>query len=212
MCRVHDIIKIKAGGDYLDREIPAWAKQELSVCPYVVVRRGRSENDRHISAGIRGAKKEQRFACELKKDGIEQVLTPRELLHGLFSGAIGNPSWREALAPLQELMQWKNEIRWIGIGGSVGFELATGRKVTTEKSDADLLLSLRGGEDGCIEKGLCLRVWNYLKELPVTADPLLVTREGWVSLKEYAKAEGRVLVKTQNGCELQAVLTEERRV
>lgn len=205
---VHDLLKLnlpkdtKTQWDVFDRALPEWAMGVLKRTPWVVVRRGQKSEG--IPVGIRGDSKQQRFGCVLKEDVIEKIVTPEQAFQKLLEmdGAEQSRSekpWNDCLDLLRSIANkpyYKKGLKSIGIGGSAGFEIATGCQVTKSKSDLDLLLKI---SKECDRK-LCIRLWETLKNLPVRADAVLVTDLGWISLEEYVCAKGKFLVKTTDGC------------
>lgn len=211
--RPHDLITVE--NPVFDRPLPKWVEEALAICPIVVVRRG-TLPEGWIPVGIRGKGKEQRFACGMRADGSRKTDTPETLLTGLLAGERENPFWKEhlqGLAPLTdpENKEWEDVLS-VGIGGSVGYELASGRKVTNPRSDADLLIRLAGDEEGKIQRNVCRRLLAYLDDFPCPVDPVLITVQGWASLREYAGNSRGVLVKTDSGCYMAETLTVEKKI
>lgn len=210
--QVHDLLRLcPESGDLFDRPLPLWAQRFLRETPWVVVRRG--ERSQGIPIGIRGGSKQQRFGCILRwkrLDGIAELKKPDQILAEALTDQTSKRGerteiWEEGLGMLKPLMHqpyYGREVKSIGIGGSIGFELASGRKVSSPDSDLDLIITI---SPGC-GKALCRRICAYLEILPVAADAVLVTRRGWTSLREYAGTDGPVLMKTMDGCILTRTL------
>jgi phosphoribosyl-dephospho-CoA transferase len=111
---------------------PHWIQETLIVCPWVVVRRAQTSFGR-IAVGVRGAARSERWAAFCHETQVRTIVPPEQLL----------PSSRRtpALRALQEMCdRWAPLALSWGPAGSVGFELATGRRVTTEESDLDLVV------------------------------------------------------------------------
>ena len=106
--------------------------------PWVVVRRAQAPPGL-IAVGVRGNSRSERWATFCEQRLIRKILRPEELLQ-----RDRNSNDVQRTPALRALQQMKD--RWAGLtlpwgpGGSVGFELASGRKVTTEASDLDLVI------------------------------------------------------------------------
>ena len=86
-----------------------------------------------------------------------------------------------------------------GPGGSVGFELASGRKVTTEASDLDLVI--RAQERITVEEARFLLVRTFGLEAKI--DVRVETPVCGFSLEEYVSASSaRILLRYPEGVSL----------
>lgn len=207
---VHDILKIRIKTANNKSELPIWAVRSLTETPYVVVRRGKITS--HIPVGIRGETKQQRFAWGVSPEEVLDIIKPQDLLTSLLDEKIINSYWYHILMPLKrQLNLWKQapclkrELQSIGISGSVGFELATGKKVTNSHSDVDLLFFV----NRTISQNSCLQILDFLNTLEIKVDPVLVVDEEWISLEEYALSSGSYLIKTMDGCRLGNIKMED---
>ena len=196
---VHDLIQIKKGQQAVfDRELPFWVQETLKESNWAVVRRGIGTSG--IPVGIRGELKTQRFACELARDAVGKTVKPDQLLRDVFNGRIYNPLWEKELAPLKRIV-WDQENNWkgilrVGVTGSVGYELATGIPVTTEKSDIDLLIYV----EERFSRSEAKRLLQFLKDMERRTDAVLKMEKGWISLEEYVSEASQILVKSIDGC------------
>ena len=93
-----------------------------------------------VPVGIRGPLRSQRRAAWCPPEAIGQIVTPTDLLNRVARTRDSQASL--ALRSLQLLAvdwQWFTHSCW-GPGGSVGFELATGKRTTTPQSDLDIVI------------------------------------------------------------------------
>jgi phosphoribosyl-dephospho-CoA transferase len=195
----HTLLRI-AGADALAadaHELPDWAPESLAAAPWVVVRRA-PVNESLIPVGLRGDSRSQRFATWLAAAAILECVTTREL-----SAAAG---WKhsprrtvvpalQALDGVEALMRAHGfENKW-GPTGSVGFELASGRPTTTERSDLDLALHL----DRPLSLASALSLHSALASLPMRTDLLLEMPHGAVALSDYATTQDTFVLRTLRG-------------
>ena len=90
------------------------------------------------------------------------------------------------------------DLSW-GPVGSVGFELATGDRVTTESSDLDLALFAPQRLAHAIAHDL----WSTLSSLPVKVDVRVETPYCGFSLEEYAlRRSAKIMIRTPDGRQL----------
>ena len=109
------------------------------------------------------------------------VITPPQLLGCMVSAQRGNAI--PALRSLQHLKDlWIDLDHAWGPGGSVGFELASGRHVATPESDLDIVIYAEGRMTAEKAKSLCDRAMN----LPAVIDIRVETPICGFSLKEFA--------------------------
>ena len=91
-----------------------------------------------IAVGVRGTTRSERWAGFCGERLIKKVVRPQELLMSHASNSIPRTP---ALRVLREISErWAELALPWGPVGSVGFELATGRMVTTEASDLDVVI------------------------------------------------------------------------
>lgn len=201
--QTHDILQIHtesflneiaARGDC----IPGWVEASVCALPFVVIRRGSIGED-SLPIGVRGTHRNQRYGTFCSSASVRQAITPAQLLN------CSSPAARlEAIPALTTLALLKD--RWMSVGllwgpgGSVGFELATGRNVTSVSSDLDIVI--RAPQYVSIEEAR----WLYAQttDFPAEIDLRAETRVGGFSLKEYARDERKkILLRTACG----AILT-----
>ena len=214
--RIHDLLEIDAER-FLQAHpsVPAWVAESLRQTPFVVVRRG-PISDREILIGVRGARRNERWAGGCHPSLVKQVLTPQRLLRRAaaaamspaavapavtpedLSRAAANPALR-TLSLLSE--RWTAlDIVW-GPGGSVAFELATGRHVVTPQSDLDVVIYAH--ERMAVSEARLLRAST--QGLPAPIDIRVETPTCGFSLVEYAsRAPAPILLRTASGALLGA--------
>src|SRR5580698_1347036 len=181
--QVHDLLQIDAdalSADSVSR--PQWVTETLICCPWVVVRRGQAPAGQ-ISVGVRGAARSERWAGCCSETLIKKIVRPTELLvPSRTSARLRRTTALQAL--LDVIERWQGlSLPW-GPTGSVGFELATGRPVTTEASDLDL--AVRAPSPIGVEQAR--RLWNRVLGLQTKVDVRVETPLCGFSLEEYACA------------------------
>ena len=178
-----------------DTSLPAWVCESLERAPWVVVRRA-SCRDGLVPVGIRGDSRQQRFAAWVSEDASREQVTPQ----WLASQRLWVTCARRALAPALAALDTVEKIMhrhgfegcW-GPGGSVGFELASGRSTVNQNSDLDLVVQLERAIPALDARSLL----SSLAVLAVRIDVLLEMPQGAVALSEYARAGGFVLRTAQ---------------
>jgi phosphoribosyl-dephospho-CoA transferase len=131
--QVHDLLQINRPSLMCTGE-PSWVRQTLLECPWVVVRRAQAAPGL-IAVGVRGNARSERWAANCERSLISKIVRPEELLP---SNDVRRTPARRALQQMKD--RWADLTLPWGPGGSVAFELATGRTVTTEASDLDLVI------------------------------------------------------------------------
>jgi phosphoribosyl-dephospho-CoA transferase len=195
--RTHDLLEIDAKQLIsADWTLPEWVEEHLLATPFVVVRRGLITSQR-IPIGVRGGERNQRWAALCHSTWVKSILTPPEVL------TRNVPALRAAVPALRALHFLKD--RWLdldhpwGPGGSVGFELATGRHVVRPESDLDVVIYSEGKITREQARSLHARTMN----LSVAIDVRMETLACGFSLTEYAGADsGGILLRTPYGIEL----------
>ena len=174
--------------------VPAWVLPELQRTPVVVVRRGTVEQDR-VPVGIRGLERSQRWAAYSPIDAIQQVVTPPQLLEGLSGTSYSEMSAIRRLRDLLAAWRWFTRSDW-GPGGSLGFELATGRRVTTTRSDLDIIIYA----DRYLPRSDAQKLLASAAALNLALDARVETPACGFSLLEYAASSGGpILLRTSIG-------------
>jgi phosphoribosyl-dephospho-CoA transferase len=191
----HDLLLI-SGAAALNAEcaLPQWVEDALAVRPVVVVRRALGSGD-GIPVGVRGSSRAERFAALVSPGAVRQRVAPEELAQAM--------GWRKNLrsefAAIRESLEliatrWRS-LAW-GPAGSVGFELATGARVTTCESDLDLVI--RAPQR--MTKKDAEALLRSAAGLAVRADVRIETPFGSIALQEYASPPGsQILMKTCAG-------------
>jgi phosphoribosyl-dephospho-CoA transferase len=191
--RTHDLLEIDAK-EFLSTQNfpPEWVEESVVAAPFVVVRRGRVTSQ-SIPVGVRGRHRNQRWASFCCSTIVKDVITPAQLLLRAIPGERKEfiPAFR-SLEVLKD--RWKNLDQAWGPGGSVGFELATGRPVATPESDLDIVLYAQRRITAFEAKLLCAQTAN----LPAAVDVRGETFVCGFSLAEFASGSSRILLRTRD--------------
>ncbi|KAF1297812.1 malonate decarboxylase holo-[acyl-carrier-protein] synthase [Enterococcus sp. JM4C] len=190
----HDIVQFQKT-EALQVDWPDWFCETDPL--YATVRRGTATQNK-LPVGLRGKERSQRFAFELPQEAVTAVIHPWQLTE--------KESFRKteiAQYPVYLAFQQAKKIlkgsKW-GVGGSLGFELATGFPTVKETSDFDLLIYTKELAD------LPLTVIQQNLEYFHQVDTQIITEKGGFALKEYLRNHGKkLLLKTITG----PVLTDE---
>lgn len=182
-----------------ENPLPGWAKDSLSETKTVVVRRGLI-NDNLIPVGIRGYERKQRFACYLNVAAIKKQYHPQYFIQHKSWASLSED--RQKLPPfraLQKIVPLLSNFQW-GIGGSLGYEMATGVKMVKNTaqhvSDLDLLLY----QTPTLNRSQARELLQKLNQSHVHADVQVVKGQNGFSLEEYAANRSKkTLVKTAAG-------------
>ncbi len=193
--RTHDLLEIDAKQFVsAHASVPEWVKDSLIATPFVVVRRG-AVTAQGIPVGVRGRQRNQRWASSCSADLVKSITTPPQLLKR------PGPSQREnAIPAFHALNILKN--RWTeldhswGPGGSVGFELATGSRVTRPESDLDIIIYAARRMTADEALILCTQTMD----LPATVDIRVETTTCGFFLAEFARNSGAgILLRMRDG-------------
>jgi phosphoribosyl-dephospho-CoA transferase len=195
--RVHDLLLLKSGTvhpAYMAE--PPWVQMAMNRSMWVVVRRVNTPPGT-VAVGVRGTDRSQRWGGLV--DVADVVLIKRPLQLRVF---LAQDSRKEVPAlkalTLVERELADTDLSW-GPVGSVGFELATGDRVTTEASDLDLALFAQQRIADAIVRDL----WDTLSSLPAKVDVRVETPRSGFSLKEYAlRRSAKILIRTSDGQQL----------
>lgn len=178
--QVHDLIRLDPAS-FKSMDVPAWVNQRLGECPWVVVRRAGAPTGM-IAVGVRGDTRSARWGGFTHQNAVKQVVEPNELLGLLRTSTVANRT------PPIELLEKVIE-RWQGLTlpwgptGSVGFELASGYRVTTPHSDLDI--AIRAPHWLSVELGRSL--WERVMGLRPKVDVRVETSECGFALEEYVR-------------------------
>jgi phosphoribosyl-dephospho-CoA transferase len=178
---------------YKYSSVPEWVEEQVRTTPFVVVRRGRAT--RHeIPIGVRGKERNQRWAASCHPKLVKSIITPSQLLTRPIPTSRVNA--RHALRTLDLLKErWMGLDRPWGPGGSVGFELATGRHAVNPESDLDIVLYATKRVTADEAKSLCARAMD----LPAVVDIRVETPLFGFSLREFAsESPAAILLRAPN--------------
>jgi phosphoribosyl-dephospho-CoA transferase len=199
--RIHDLLEIDAA-EFLHAHplAPQWVAESLRQAPFVVVRRGPTPVP-EIAIGVRGAQRNERWAATCHPDRVGSVLTPQKLRTRIVP-----TSRSEAIPALRSLAflaeRWKDrDIQW-GPGGSVGFELASGRPVVRAESDLDIVIYA----DTPMTQNEARDLRDCAQSLPALVDIRVETPICGFSLLEFAscRAPAPILLRIASGTVLGA--------
>jgi phosphoribosyl-dephospho-CoA transferase len=196
--QVHDLLHIDRPSLISDcAGEPSWVGETLLECPWVVVRRTQAASGL-IAVGMRGNTRNERWAAFCEQGLVSEIVRPEELPrrdHTSY-GLRRTPALR-ALKEMSE--RWADlKLPW-GPGGSVGFELASGRKVTTGVSDLDLVIRAKEKIDLAEARFLLDRTVG----LEAKVDLRVETPLCGFSLEEYVSASSaKILLRYPDGVRL----------
>jgi len=187
----HDLLQISSVEDLSGDNLPVWAKTVFPNSLTVVVRRSEILN-KQIPVGIRGVKREQRFATYIEETAIKNIITPYELVNAKAWERVSEARKElpaiKALPFVADVLQGYN---W-GISGSVGFELATETESAKTTSDLDLIWK----PNHSINKKTAQSLLKDLNQFGVHADLQVIQHNNGFSLEEYANSSSSIMMKT----------------
>ena len=175
---------------HLPADSPAWVMDAVGAGHPVVVRRAIAEPG-YVAVGVRGQRREQRFATQMPLAAVQRRVTPQALRD------VSSPRDVPALRALDQLRPLLVQQDW-GVSGSAGFELASGIQALHALSDLDLILLAPQPLDRKDARALLAQ----LDTAPCAVDLQLQTPFGAVALREWAGGSRRVLLKTTGGAHL----------
>ena len=190
---VHDLLQIEPND--LDASSAAeWVKEALVSCPWVVVRRLHVPAGQ-VAVGVRGNTRGERWGGFVRESVIRKIVRPPEVLARAQSSA--HDFRTSALRVLPEVAErWRDLTLPWGPTGSVGFELATGRQVTTETSDLDV--AIFAPERFSVE--LARSLWERVIWLETKVDIRVETPQCGFPLHEYVRTSaGKILLRYPDG-------------
>jgi phosphoribosyl-dephospho-CoA transferase len=191
--RPHDLLWLADDAELCQELQPAWVRDALRRMPVVVVRRAEAPPG-FAAVGIRGPRRELRFAALVKLTDVRTLRSPESLAseRGWCENLAEIPArLRGALALFDELSK-REKFVW-GPVGSVGYQLATGLRVTTSESDADVLIRCEVPPD----RLLLSVVRDIARKSTARLDVTLEGPPGAVALDELHARD--VLLKTSRG-------------
>lgn len=174
---------------HLPADAPAWVAAALADGQPVVVRRDAAAPGQ-VAVGVRGSRREQRYATHMPVGTISRQVSPEALCH-----RTGQATW-PALQALYRLRPCLDELGWVwGVSGSAGFELASGFGALHADSDLDLIMRTPQP----VPRDDARRVLALLED---RVDMQLQTPAGAVALREWAGNSAKVLLKAADGARL----------
>ncbi len=193
--RTHDLLEVDAKQLISTQACaPEWVEEDLRKSPFVVVRRGPAMGQ-EIPIGVRGTERNQRWSAFCHPKLVKSIIRPPQLL--MRTVATSRADATPALRTLHLLKdRWMNVDHLWGPGGSVAFELATGRHVVKLESDLDIVLYAERRMTADEAQSLCARAMD----LPAVVDIRVETRVCGFSLREYASGSpAAILLRAPSG-------------
>lgn len=183
---VHDLVFLQSNEAIRGAEpTPDWVFTDETAKQIAVVRRMQTMDD-VVPIGFRGNDRSKRFAAFTSTDNIVKVITPEQAIHGQMP-----KSHEQTIIHLKRIFQ---DVRW-GIGGSIGFTMATGIQACTEKSDVDVILYV----DRLPPHSYLQQLWERLQQLEHRVDVQVeISRIGACLLEELVASDS-VLMRTGTG-------------
>ncbi|GAB5057744.1 malonate decarboxylase holo-ACP synthase [Companilactobacillus alimentarius] len=186
----HDLLKIDSVASLTDG-LSDWADKSFLESLTVVVRRSPIV-DNQIPVGIRGMKREQRFATFVNSENVVRVITPYELVKGkCWVNVSSDRQDIPAIKALPVVSKILKDFKW-GISGSVGFELATATKTSKMTSDLDLVWLPQEP----LSKESAKNLLKKLNQFGVHVDLQVIRNNNGFSLEEYANSGSTIMMKT----------------
>lgn len=173
----------------LPDDAPDWVLEAVRLGHPVVVRRSLAPRAL-VAVGIRGPRREQRFAAHMPRASIERCVRPEQLTH-----LQGQQDWPalQALDHVRPLMDLLG-LTW-GVSGSAGFELASGVSALHQNSDLDLIVRT----PRIVSRDWAAELVTVLERAVCRIDVQLQTPFGALALREWAGASRQVLLKSERG-------------
>lgn len=204
--QVHDLVRLTPSaieGLSADAEAAeeSWVASSLSQAPWAVVRRIRPSAHGRVPIGVRGPERRQRWAAEISESAISDAVTPLQARN-----LLATRSRLGAFRALQALIDAPIRVPW-GVGGSLGFEIATGTKAVKESSDVDLIVYADTPVTDAELRELEMTAESVQELSGTRIDILVETPVGAVAFAELARAVGllpkpTVMLRTPDGPEL----------
>jgi len=180
----------------LPDDAPKWAVEAVLAGQPVVVRR-QAMPAGQVAVGLRGRGREQRYAASMPLADVCRRVMPEQLIEAPTESLQQWPAL-QALRQIRPVME-ALELDW-GVGGSAGFELASGIAALHQDSDLDLILRTPGR----LSRRCAAELVEALETSVCRVDVQLQLEQGAVALREWARQTGRVLLKTASGARLVA--------
>ena len=183
----HDLIWLNPHA-CISPEPPDWMENCWDYDKPLVVRRAISSQD-IVPVGMRGNLRGQRHACFVMHQDVIRLQSPNEVI-----GALDTCDWE---TPIVDAARTLSSHRWNfdwGIGGSLGYSLATGVNVTRPTSDIDIVIR----SFSPLSRDHFQEWLKVTENLPVRVDTQIDTGVGGFALKEWLNGSS-VLLKTNQG-------------
>ncbi|MDA3920396.1 MAG: malonate decarboxylase holo-ACP synthase [Salinisphaera sp.] len=191
--RPHDLAWLAR--DALADDAPEWARASVALGLPVVVRRA-PRDAWSLPVGVRGTTRSQRFAARVSLAVLDQRVSPESLARQRTRHDAGRTLLIPALSALDEVAAVLDATSYIwGIGGAIGYELATETPAAHVDSDIDILIRTPRQPDQAELAALTAA----LNLLSVRCDVQMETPIGGVALKDWQAGNRRVLVKSDQG-------------
>jgi phosphoribosyl-dephospho-CoA transferase len=196
LARIHDLLEIDARALLnANSAAPAWVAECLAAAPFVVMRRGQAPAG-ELAVGVRGGSRNQRWAVSCAESWVRRVIAPAELISRPAPSRANTIPALRTLILLMHHQSWQTLSHQWGPGGSVGFELATGRATATLQSDLDVVIYADERLAVAEARGLHAATQN----LPSAVDVRVETPVCGFSLAEYASsAPAPILLRGASG-------------
>ncbi|KPW24308.1 Phosphoribosyl-dephospho-CoA transferase [Pseudomonas cannabina pv. alisalensis] len=178
----------------LPDDAPQWAVDTVLAGQPVVVRR-QTMPAGQVAVGLRGRGREQRYGASMRLTDVYRRVTPEQLIDCPSEHIQDWPALR-ALRQVRPVMDALERV-W-GVGGSAGFELASGIAALNQDSDLDLILRTPQP----FSRRCAAELVEALDKAVCRVDVQLQLEQGAVVLREWARPAGRVLLKSASGARL----------
>jgi phosphoribosyl-dephospho-CoA transferase len=194
--QVHDLIRMDPVS-IQSIDAPIWVNRRLRYCPWAVVRRVRAPRGM-IAVGVRGEMRNERWGGYVPGHAVEHIVEPGELLQ--ISRSSTGMERTPPIRLLEEVVdRWRSLALPWGPAGSVGFELASGHRVTTKLSDLDIVI--RASRRLSVESARSL--WDCVRGLRPRVDVRVETPACGFALEEYVRRPlSRILLRYPDSARL----------
>lgn len=186
--KAHDLLWVKK----IQGTLPDWYHHRID--HPVVVRR--DTQHQYIPIGLRGSEKHMRVATWVKPEDVLKSKSAIEIVQ--------DRAWNTQfnIHPLQQFKALElihaifrgYKLQW-GIGGSLGYELATTYFIGNDSSDIDIILY----PEQKLEQKELLSLWQDLQVIPFKPDVQIEMPHGAVALYEMIHSPNCVMLKTDQG-------------
>lgn len=185
--RPHDLVRLTPQAvARIGSHAPAWIQASLRRAPWGAVRRAHVMGG--VAIGIRGLRRDERFATVVRSGEIAESVTP-EMLNG------HTPARHHAAFDALRAVVREARDRGFAVGpiGAAGFELATRVAALHDQSDLDVLIRSRPGDAALPSLA------HAIAALPVRVDVEVAFADDYGAALGEAVRGGDLLVKTPGG-------------